>query len=120
MKALGEVSGDRPAGSPANGRSAKTNIATSKAGIAGLIKTVLSLQNRILPKHLHLKTPNPLIPWDQYPLAVPGETIPWDDGALCAPASARSDSAAPTPTSCWKKRLGSRRHRRRRNLPQRW
>jgi acyl transferase domain-containing protein/NADPH:quinone reductase-like Zn-dependent oxidoreductase len=82
MKALGEVFGDRPADRPLMVGSVKTNIGhlEGAAGIAGLIKTVLALQNRTLPKHLHLKTPNPLIPWDQYPLAVPCETIPWDAG----------------------------------------
>ncbi len=82
MKALGEVFGDRPADRPLMVGSVKTNIGhlEGAAGIAGLIKTILALQNRTLPKHLHLKTPNPLIPWDQYPLAVPGETIPWDTG----------------------------------------
>jgi acyl transferase domain-containing protein len=81
MKALGAVFGDRPADRPLMVASAKTNIGHLEAasGIAGLIKTVLALQNRTLPRHLHFKTPNPLIPWDQYPvLAVPLETIPWN------------------------------------------
>ncbi len=82
MKALGEVFRERPADQPLMVASGKTNIGhlEGAAGIAGLIKLVLSLKNRTLPKHLHFKTPNPLIPWDDYPVDVPRETTPWDTG----------------------------------------
>lgn len=51
----------------------KANIGhlESAAGIAGLIKTVLCLQNRALPKQLHFNTPNPHIKWDHINIEVP-------------------------------------------------
>ncbi|MCB0214885.1 MAG: type I polyketide synthase, partial [Anaerolineae bacterium] len=47
------------------------------AGIAGLIKVVLSLQHRQIPPHLHFEQPNPYIPWDEFPLRVPTEALTW-------------------------------------------
>ncbi|NEO36799.1 MAG: acyltransferase domain-containing protein [Moorea sp. SIOASIH] len=59
--------------------SAKTNIGhlESAAGVAGLIKLVLALQHQQIPPHLHLKNPNPYIPWDKLPIQVPTELTPW-------------------------------------------
>jgi acyl transferase domain-containing protein len=59
--------------------SVKTNIGhlEAAAGIASLIKVVLALQHREIPPHLHLKTPNPLIPWAQFPVAIATELTPW-------------------------------------------
>ena len=59
--------------------SVKTNIGhlESAAGIAGLIKTVLAVRNGKLPPHLHLKNPNPHIPWDESPIRVVTETTEW-------------------------------------------
>jgi acyl transferase domain-containing protein/NAD(P)-dependent dehydrogenase (short-subunit alcohol dehydrogenase family)/SAM-dependent methyltransferase/acyl carrier protein len=61
--------------------SVKTNIGhlESAAGVAGLIKTVLALRQREIPPHLHLETPNPFIPWDDYPtIKIPTERTPWN------------------------------------------
>ncbi len=46
--------------------SLKTNIGhlEAAAGIAGLIKTVLCLEHKQIPPHLHFKEPNPHIAWD--------------------------------------------------------
>ncbi|HEY9718697.1 MAG TPA: beta-ketoacyl synthase N-terminal-like domain-containing protein, partial [Trichormus sp.] len=47
------------------------------AGIAGLIKTVLSLQNQTIPAHLHLKELNPLIQLNEIPAVIPVSSLPW-------------------------------------------
>jgi malonyl CoA-acyl carrier protein transacylase len=62
--------------------SVKTNIGhlESAAGVAGLIKVVLSLQHDKLPLHLHFKEPNPYIPWNEFPVKVVTEVIPWLSG----------------------------------------
>ncbi|MFV8233373.1 type I polyketide synthase [Mycolicibacterium fortuitum] len=60
--------------------SAKTNIGhlEAAAGIAGVIKVVLSLENELLPKHLHFQTPSPHIPWDRLAVEVVKEATPWE------------------------------------------
>lgn len=60
--------------------SAKTNIGhlEAAAGIAGVIKVVLSLENGLLPPHLHFETPSPHIPWDRLALQVVKEATPWE------------------------------------------
>jgi acyl transferase domain-containing protein len=52
--------------------SVKTNIGhlEAAAGIAGLIKAALSLENRWIPPHLHFNQWNPDIPIKKYPLEV--------------------------------------------------
>ncbi len=59
--------------------SVKTNIGhlEAAAGIAGLIKVVLSLQHQEIPPHLHLKKLNPLISLAGTPFAIPTEPQPW-------------------------------------------
>jgi acyl transferase domain-containing protein/acyl carrier protein len=59
--------------------SVKTNIGhlEGAAGIAGLIKLVLSLENKVIPPHLHFHDPNPLIQWDQTPVRIPTGPVEW-------------------------------------------
>jgi acyl transferase domain-containing protein/acyl carrier protein len=59
--------------------SAKTNIGhlEAAAGIAGVIKVILSLENELLPPHLHFRNPSPHIPWDRLALQVVQEPTPW-------------------------------------------
>ena len=59
--------------------SVKTNIGhlESAAGVAGLVKVVLSLQHEVLPQNLHFEKPSPHIPWDSLPVRVVDEAIPW-------------------------------------------
>ncbi len=80
--ALAAVCGDgRPAAAPLLVGSVKTNIGhlEGAAGIAGLIKTVLSISHREIPASLHFRSPNPAIPLDQYHLRVQQDLGPWPD-----------------------------------------
>ncbi len=69
----------RDSGRPLLMGTAKTNIGhlESAAGVAGLIKVVLSLQNEMLPQTLHFTNPSPHIPWDSLPVRVVDEATPW-------------------------------------------
>lgn len=57
----------------------KTNIGhlESAAGIAGIIKTVLSLQHKTIPSHLHCQQTNPQIDWATIPISVNTQTVNW-------------------------------------------
>ncbi|MBV9389924.1 MAG: amino acid adenylation domain-containing protein, partial [Chroococcidiopsidaceae cyanobacterium CP_BM_ER_R8_30] len=59
--------------------SVKTNIGhlEAAAGIASLIKVVLSLQNQEIPPHLHLNQLNPYISLAGTPFAIPSKCQPW-------------------------------------------
>lgn len=59
--------------------SVKTNMGhlESAAGVAGLIKLILAIQNSEIPPHLHLKHLSPHIPWDDLPLTIPTARTPW-------------------------------------------
>ncbi|MCP4702426.1 MAG: AMP-binding protein [Gammaproteobacteria bacterium] len=61
--------------------SVKTNIGhlEAAAGIAGFIKTALSLQHGEIFPHLHLKKLNPDIELENTPLAVPTQRLAWPD-----------------------------------------
>ncbi|HHO59211.1 MAG TPA: acyltransferase domain-containing protein, partial [Thiotrichales bacterium] len=59
--------------------SVKTNLGhlDSAAGVAGLIKTTLSLWHEELPPSLHYHAPNPQIDFDNNPFYVNAELTPW-------------------------------------------
>jgi len=59
--------------------SVKTNIGhlDTAAGIAGLIKTALSIKHRLIPPTLHYKSPNPQINFDNGPFYVNTKLQPW-------------------------------------------
>jgi acyl transferase domain-containing protein len=61
--------------------SVKTNIGhlDPASGIAGLIKVVLMLQHREIPRHLHFHEPNPHVAWQEMPLTVPTQRMRWAD-----------------------------------------
>ncbi|MBD2580663.1 type I polyketide synthase [Oscillatoria sp. FACHB-1406] len=62
--------------------SAKTNIGhlEAAAGIAGLIKTILSLQAEEIPPHLHFTTLNPHIDLTGSTIAIPTQIVDWKKG----------------------------------------
>ncbi len=61
----------------------KTNIGhlESASGIASLIKTVLVLENQVIPANLHLKQPNNNLEWQNLPFQLPLEAIAWKQTA---------------------------------------
>lgn len=61
----------------------KTNIGhlEAAAGIAGLIKVVLSLRHEAIPPNLHFETLNPHISLAGTPFVIPTELRPWPSGA---------------------------------------
>jgi acyl transferase domain-containing protein/glutamate-1-semialdehyde aminotransferase len=63
--------------------SVKTNLGhlDAAAGVAGLIKTVLSLEHRMLPASLHFEEPNPKIDFAGSPFYVNTELKPWKRGS---------------------------------------
>ena len=80
VSALGRVFGrQRSPDNPLVIGSVKTNFGhlETAAGVAGLIKVVLSLQHGEIPPHLHFNEPNPYIPWQKFPLQVPTELTSW-------------------------------------------
>ena len=79
VHALAAVFGNRDPKQPLVLGSVKTNIGhlESAAGIAGVIKTVLALQHRTIPAHLHFKTPSPHIDWADHPMRVPTQAEEW-------------------------------------------
>jgi acyl transferase domain-containing protein/acyl carrier protein len=58
----------------------KTNFGhlESASGVAGLIKVVLSLQHKIIPKHLHFNNPTDNIRWEKLPIKVPRSAMAWE------------------------------------------
>jgi thioester reductase-like protein len=59
--------------------SIKSNIGhlDAAAGVAGLIKTVLALEHRLIPKSLHYEQANPEAPFEETPFFVADRAIPW-------------------------------------------
>ncbi len=79
---LGKVFSDRSETDPLVIGSVKTNIGhlEAAAGIAGLIKVVLSLQHGEIPSHLHFTKPNPHIAWERLPFEIPTQPRKWPEG----------------------------------------
>ena len=85
MGALAEVfGGDSGRSNPLMVGSVKTNIGhgESAAGIAGLIKLILSVNKGEVPPHLHFVDPNPQVDWSRLPVRIPvaREAWPQSDG----------------------------------------
>ncbi|MGB3789465.1 MAG: beta-ketoacyl synthase N-terminal-like domain-containing protein [Phormidesmis sp.] len=81
--ALGQVFANAKRTDPVVLGALKTNIGHTEAaaGIAGLIKAVLAIEQGKIPANLHLDRPNSLIEWDTLPFHLPNEMTPWPTGA---------------------------------------
>jgi acyl transferase domain-containing protein/acyl carrier protein len=80
MEAIGEVIKTKHTfNSPLLIGSVKTNIGHTEpvAGLAGLIKVILSLQHEVIPPNIHFNQPNPLINWDELPVKIPTQLTTW-------------------------------------------
>lgn len=69
----------RPSGSPLLVGSIKSNIGhtESAAGIASLIKVILSLKKELIPANLHFINPNQYIAWDEINIKIVDKNTPW-------------------------------------------
>ncbi len=76
---VGAYCGEREDDQPLLLGSVKTNVGHLEpaAGVAGLIKVMLSMKQQTIPKHLNFENPNPVIDWDRLPLKVPTARTPW-------------------------------------------
>ncbi|KAG7038038.1 reducing polyketide synthase [Colletotrichum scovillei] len=59
--------------------SLKPNIGhlEAAAGVAGIIKGVLAMENGMIPPNIYFNKPNPAIPFDEWNMAVPTKLTPW-------------------------------------------
>jgi acyl transferase domain-containing protein/acyl carrier protein len=82
-KAIGAVIGNNRKDGDCSIGSVKTNIGhlEAAAGIAGLIKVVLSIKHRMILPSLHYQSPNPHIPFDELHLRVQNELTLWASGS---------------------------------------
>ncbi|MEX3555653.1 MAG: GNAT family N-acetyltransferase, partial [Burkholderia gladioli] len=89
LAASAALGAGRPAGQPLLLGSVKTNIGhlEAAAGVAGLIKVMLSMRHGLIPRHLHLRQPNPHLDWAALPVEVVGEARPWPAGPKLAGVS---------------------------------
>ena len=91
--------------------SLKSNVGhlDAAAGVAGLIKTVLSLEHQQIPPSLHFSRPNPLIDFAGSPFYVNTRLSNWETTASRAGRALRRwESGERTLTSSWRKRRRSR------------
>ncbi|MBD8499353.1 non-ribosomal peptide synthetase/type I polyketide synthase [Paenibacillus arenosi] len=79
MSALGNVIG-KDRSHPLYVGTVKSSIGhlEAAAGIAGLIKVILAVENGKIPGNARFATPSPHIDWEQLPVQVPRETTLWE------------------------------------------
>ncbi len=91
IEALTQVFGIKNNGDHCGVGTVKSNVGhlDSAAGITGLIKTILCLQNKVLVPSLHYNTPNPEIDFENTPFYVNTELKTWEPetGTLIAGVS---------------------------------
>ena len=73
----------RPSDRPLLLGSVKTNIGhlEAAAGVAGVIKVLLSMRAGVIPKHLHFERPNPRMDWERLPVRVTSAATAWPSPA---------------------------------------
>ncbi|MCY4674591.1 MAG: beta-ketoacyl synthase N-terminal-like domain-containing protein [Bacteroidetes bacterium] len=80
LQAVGNIYGrGRNTDQPLLIGSVKTNIGHLEpaAGVAGVIKVVLAMNQRVIPRHLHFKKPTPKFPWEKFSLQVASKKTDW-------------------------------------------
>ncbi|WP_315833556.1 non-ribosomal peptide synthetase/type I polyketide synthase [Bradyrhizobium prioriisuperbiae] len=93
VQALGSVLAEgRDSGRPVIIGSVKSNLGhtDAAAGVAGLIKVVLSLQYERIPQNLHFDAPSPHIAWDELPVKVASEPVAWERNGVARIAGVSS------------------------------
>ena len=88
--AAAALTGTRTTDNPLLVGSVKTNIGhlEAAAGMAGLMKVLLSLQHDCIPGQLNFETPNPHIAWDSTPVKVLTDATDWPSEKRVAGVSA--------------------------------
>jgi len=84
------LKGAFPPGKKIPTTSVKANVghALEAAGLASLVKTVLSMHKGVIPRAVHVEKLNPNIDWQRAPVYVPLETTPWPAPAQGKPRRA--------------------------------
>ncbi len=91
MEALSQFFSERiPFGQRIAVGSVKSNIGHTleTAGLAGLIKAVLSIQNQVIPPSINAAPLSQSIPWAKIPLFVPDQCIAWPQPQIGQPRRA--------------------------------
>ena len=70
--------------------SVKANVGHTleTAGLAGLVKTILAMQNKTIPPCANLENPNSKVAWDELPFYLPRTPQPWSQPAEGVPRKA--------------------------------
>ena len=82
IQALNEVyCANRTKDNPIIVGSVKANIGhlEAAAGVAGVIKAILTINKQTIPPQIHFSTPNPYVSWDDLSVKISNQSIPWQN-----------------------------------------